>query len=83
MIEWQQYSAKAHGNSKYAIVNDRKAEIMEGEHGGIFVKRYKKMLPGSPRGTPWWCATGGPLRLMNHQAAKEYAERWLTERQEG
>ena len=78
MIEWQQYPGRDNENTEYAIVNDRKAEITISEGGGVSVRRYKKILPVHPRGTPWWWLTGGPLRLMNHQAGKEYAEGWLT-----
>lgn len=78
MIEWQQYPDRSSENTEYAIVNDRKVEITKGERGVIFVKAYKKILPASPKGTPWWQPTEGPLRLMNRQAAKEYAEQWLT-----
>ena len=83
MTQWQQYPGRSNENSEYAVVNDRKAEIIKGEHGRIFVELYKKMLPPSPGGTPWWSPVGGRLRLMNYQAAKEYAEQWLTGGQEG
>ena len=83
MIEWQQYPGSSNENSRYAVLNDRKAEITTAEDGVIFVNRYEKMLPLTPGGKAWWGPTGGSVRLMNHQAAKEYAEQWLTGGQEG
>jgi hypothetical protein len=83
MIEWQQHPGRDKQNTEYAIVNERKAEINKGEDGGVFVKRYEKMIPANPKGTPWWRRATGLLRFTDHQAAQEYAEQWLTEGQEG
>ena len=83
MIEWQQHPGRDSENTEYAIVKERKAEITKGEGGGIFVKRYERMIPANPKGTPWWRGASGSLRFTDHQVAQEYAEQWLTEGQEG
>ena len=83
MIEWQQYPGRDNENTEYAIVNERKAEITKGEDGGIFVRRYDRMIPANPKGTPWWRGASGSVRFADHQAAQEYAEQWLRAGQEG
>jgi hypothetical protein len=54
MIEWQQYPGSSNENAKYAVLNDRKAEITKGEDEVIFVNRYEKMLPLTLGGKAWW-----------------------------
>ena len=83
MIEWQQHPGRDNENTEYAIVNERKAEITKGEHRGVFLKLYEKMLPANPKGTPWWWPARGSLQFTDHQAAREYAGQWMTGGQEG